>query len=77
VRARAALAARVRGFQPASGRDLYRGELDVRNTNCRTESISYSRLDSLSSFGFLDRDKTGLVASISFQNSGDRASCDA
>jgi hypothetical protein len=66
VRARAAMAARVWGFQPAPGQDLYRGELTVRHTNSRTESISYMRLDALSSFEFLERDKTGLVASISF-----------
>jgi hypothetical protein len=60
------MAARVWGFQPALGRDLYRGDLGVRHMNSRTESISYSRLDSLSSFGFLERDKTRLMASISF-----------
>jgi hypothetical protein len=55
------MVARVWGFQLALGWGLYRGELGVWHTNSRTESISYSRLHSLSSFGFLERDKTGLV----------------
>jgi hypothetical protein len=61
VRARAAMVARVWGFQLAPWWGLYRGELCARHTNSRTESISYSRLDSLSPFGFLERDKTRLV----------------
>jgi hypothetical protein len=60
------MVARVWVFQPALGRDLYRGELTVRRTNSRTESISYLSLDSLNSFRFLEPDKTGLMASISF-----------
>jgi hypothetical protein len=61
VRARAAMAAKIWGFQSALGWGLYTGELGVQHTNSRTKSISYSRLDSLSSFRFLGRDKTGLV----------------
>jgi hypothetical protein len=71
------MVARVWVFQPALGRDLYRGQLTVRCTNSRTESISYLSLDSLNSFRFLEPDKTGLMASISFRNGGDWASCDA
>jgi hypothetical protein len=69
--------ARVCGFHPAPGRDLYRGELSVRHMNSRTKSISYLRLDSMSSFRFLEWVKTRLVVLISFRNGGDRASCGA
>jgi hypothetical protein len=69
--------ARVCGFHPASGQDLYRGELSVRHMNSRTKSISYLRLDSMSSFRFLEWVKTRLVVLISFRNGGDRASCGA
>jgi hypothetical protein len=52
---------RVWGFQPVLEWGLYRGELGMRHTNSRTESISISRLESLILFGFLERGRTRLV----------------